>query len=34
MNVDEHPGLEGGAAAWVESLRQDDERLDSETPDR
>ena len=33
-NLAEHPELSGGAAAWVESLRQEDERIDTEDSTR
>ncbi|HUI58323.1 MAG TPA: hypothetical protein VLY04_25290 [Bryobacteraceae bacterium] len=33
-NLQEHPELNGGAAAWVDSLRQEDERIDSENLSR
>ena len=29
-NIEEHPELNEGAAAWVSNLRNDDERLDRE----
>lgn len=30
-NLEEHPELKGGAAEWVSQMRQEDERIDSET---
>lgn len=33
-NLQEHPELLEGAAAWVESMRQEDERIDLETQSR
>ena len=33
-NLQEHPELSEGAAAWVDSMRQEDEQIDNQTPAR
>jgi hypothetical protein len=30
-NLMDHPELDGGATRWVESIRQEDEKIDTET---